>query len=77
MDEMQGYILGNLTNVNDALKNMSNTIRKQNRFNRRVIVFGGATAALAWMTFKYINDLEVKIDKLSNEIEELKRNKGE
>ena len=70
MVEVINYIFGSLQDSSDAIKSMKKILRNQARFNRTLTAFVFTITIYALMQNK-------KIEELSNEIEELKRMKGE
>lgn len=77
MSEMMNYIFGNLRSSEVAIKHIQRTIKGQQRFNRNVVL-----CTWAMTTYVVLNEMDRreqkrKIEKLSNEIEELKRSEGE
>lgn len=77
MVEMISYIFGSLRTSENSLKQINMALRKQAKFNRAVTTFALVTAVYAITVELYSLEQNKKIEKLSNEIKELKREKGE
>lgn len=77
MVEVINYIFGNLQTSSDAIKSMKKILRNQARFNRTLTAFAFTITIYALMVEIHNYGQDKKIEELSNEIEELKRMKGE
>lgn len=77
MVEMVNYIFGSLQTSSDVIQSVTNILRKQVSFNRALIVFIFFIIIYAIMVEFHSYGQDKKIEELSNEIEELKRVKGE
>lgn len=76
MYEMIGYIFGSLKSSEDSIKNIKRAIRAQRAVNQGIAIF--AWSAVAYMLVELHHDQKQneKIEKLSQEVKELKRMKG-
>lgn len=77
MSEMVNYIFRSLQNSERRLDIVSRTIGKQRKFNKSVTFFAVAVTANLIVGEIERREQAVKIKKLENEIEELKRLEGE
>ncbi len=77
MVEVINYIFGSLQASSDAIKSMKKILRNQARFNRTLTAFAFTITIYALMVEIHNYGRDKKIEELSNEIEELKRMKGE
>ena len=77
MVEMLSYIFRSLQASESAVKSINRTLRKEARFNKTVTTFALVTAAYAVTMELHILEQDKKLKKLSDEIKELKREKGE
>lgn len=77
MNEMIGHIFGSLDYSEKAIKEIKKVLNNQVRFNRKVALFSLMCGAFAVSTSIEIKKQQEKISNLTNEIEELKRTKGE
>ena len=77
MVEIINYIFGSLQSSSDAIKNIRKQLRNQARFNRTLAAFAFTITTYALMVEIHNYGQDKKIEELSNEIEELKRVKGE
>lgn len=77
MNEMIGYIFGSLRTSETSIKNIRRILREQARTNRMVTVF--ALSVTAYVFAAGIQNMKQykEIKKLSRELEELKRMKGD
>lgn len=77
MNEMVAYIFASLRSSENSIKIIKRSLRNQMRINRGVAMFS-LTMAI-YVILSEINNLEQnrKIEKLSKELEELKRLEGE
>jgi len=77
MDEMINYIFGSLKRSESELRHLRKTLKNQMNINRRFSAF--ALAATGYVILLEISSREQnkKIEKLSAELKELKRKKGE
>lgn len=76
MYEMMGYIFGSLKSYEDSVKYIKRTLRAQKAVNQGVALFAWATVAHMILELHHDRKQDEKIEKLSNEIKELKRMKG-
>lgn len=76
MDEMIRYIFGNLRASSNALKFVGKTLQRQERINRSIAVFSLAVTAYVIVAEIRNQEQHDKIERLSNELEELKRVEG-
>ena len=77
MEKMISYVFGSLERNERAIGNITNELKKQNRFNKTTTLFAVACAAcLIVSDMRHKEDLE-KLKALANEVEELKETKGE
>lgn len=77
MDEMMNYIFGSLRSSEVAIKHIQRILEGQQRLNRNVVLCIWATTTYVVLTELNRREQNRKIEKLSNEIEELKRSEGE
>ena len=70
MEKMVSYVFGNIENHEKAIGVIAKTLSNQFKFNKTVAFFAVTTTACLYLTNK-------KIDKLTKEVEELKKTKGE
>ena len=71
MNECMGSCMAVLTNLTTkGFESMSRYITKQNKFNRKVAIFSLLITACVYVQ-------QTKIEKLSDEVRELKRTRGE
>lgn len=77
MCEVFGYIFGSLRSSERAVQSIQRTLKHQRSFNRNVAVL--AIAMTAYMVTNEIDRKKQneKIEKLSNEVKELRRPEGE
>lgn len=76
MYEMMGHIFGSLKSYEDSVKCIKRTLRTQRAVNQGVALFAWATVAHMILELHHDRKQNDKIEKLSNEIKELKRMKG-
>lgn len=76
MDEMIRYIFGNLRASSNALKIVGKTLQHQERINRSIAVLSLAVTAYVIVAEIRNQEQHDKIERLSHEIEELKRVEG-
>lgn len=67
---MFNYIFNNLENSSNDIINIKNQLKKQTTFNKRLIMFSAVISTYAIIT-------RLKVDKLHDDIEEIKQKKGE
>ena len=72
MDEMIGYIFGNLKISESAIRKITQTLKYQSRINRNVACFTVMTAIGFAVVNKTIKEQHEQIKKLSKEIERMK-----
>lgn len=77
MNEMIGYIFTSLKSSEIAVKNLGRAIRRQNRFNGNCVAFAFMTVACIAIQNNELRAQGKKIAALTEEIEELKKTKGE
>ena len=77
MVEMVNYIFSSLQDSSDVVKSIRRALRNQARFNRTLTAFAFTITTYALMVEIHNYGQDKKIEELSNEIEELKRMKGE
>lgn len=77
MGEMMSYIFGSLRSSEVAIKHIQRALKGQQRFNRNVVLCTWAMTTYVVLTELDRREQNRKIEKLSNEIEELKRSEGE
>ena len=77
MIEMINYVFGSLQASTDAVKGIKKTLRNQMIFNKRLTVFAVVITAYTIAAEVKLYEQDKKLEELSNEIEELKRLKGE
>ena len=73
MDEMLGYIFGNLKNSESAIRNVNRTLSVQNRINRKFTSFSLVAALGFAVVTMVINEQSRQINKLTKEIEQMKK----
>lgn len=71
------YIFESSQASSEAIKSMKKTLRDQARFNRMLTIFAFTVTTYAFMVKIHNYEQDNKIEELINEIEELKRMKGE
>lgn len=76
MCEMIGYVFKRLESSEDSLKNIRKVLRSQKSANQGVVIFAWATVAYMVLELRHDQKQNAKIEKLNNEIRELKRMKG-
>lgn len=76
MCEMIGYILGSLKSSEDTVRNIRKALKAQKTVNQRIAIFTWGTVAYMLLELHYDQQQNNKIEKLSNEVKELKRMKG-
>lgn len=72
MDEFQTYILGSMHITDNKIADIDKFIKSQQRFNRIAIVGFLAMAAYTYLDFKYDYAQQMKIQRLEEEIKELR-----
>lgn len=77
MYEMLGYIFGSLQLSETAIRGIHRTLKQQVRFNRNVGLWACVMTTYVVVTELDRGEQNKKIEKLSNEIRELKRSEGE
>lgn len=70
MEKMISYIFGNIENHEKSIRLIAKCLKNQDRINN-------ATTAFAVMTTAYLYLANKEIKRLSKEVEELKKTKGE
>lgn len=76
MYEMMGYVLGSLKSSEDSVKCIKRTLRAQRSINQGIALLAWATVAHMILELHHDRKQNDKIEKLSNEVKELKRMKG-
>lgn len=76
MCEMIGYIFGSLKSSEDAVRNIRKALKTQKVVNQGIAIFAWSTIAYMLLELHYDQQQNDKIEKLSNEVKELKRMKG-
>lgn len=74
MNEMLGYVFGNLKITENAIRGVRRSLKEQKKFNRQVIVVLGALTGRMVLNEMVLN---TKIKKMESEIKKLKTPKGE
>ncbi|MBS6180530.1 MAG: hypothetical protein KH921_07055 [Erysipelotrichaceae bacterium] len=77
MGEMMNYIFGSLRSSEAAIKHIQRSLKRQQRFNRNIILCTWAMTTYVILTELDRREQNRKIEKLSNEIEELNSSEGE
>lgn len=77
MVDVINYIFGSLQASSNAIQSVTNILRKQVSFNRALIVLIFVIIIYAILVEIHSNGQDKKIEELSNDIEEIKRMKGE
>lgn len=77
MNEMIGYIFGNLEYHNTNTKNIRKTLVRQSRINKQVAVFVWVTTAYLVLADLRERAQNEKIAQVNKKIEELEHQKGE
>ena len=73
MDEMLNYIFGSLNKSERAVQRINRSLRSQNSINSRTTFCLFISTACILVMNAQIKDQRKKIEKLSDEIEELKK----
>ncbi len=76
MNEMLNYVFNSMKTSERALAKLEKTLRKQARANRRLKLIAITGVAYAIWAESVRREQQVQIERLSDEVEELKR-KGE
>lgn len=76
MYETMGYIFRSLKSSEDSVRCIKRALKAQRAVNQAIALFAWATVAHMVMELHHDQKQNEKIEKLSNEIEELKRMKG-
>ena len=76
MNEMLNYVFNSMKTSERALAKLEKTLRKQARSNRRLKLIAITGVAYAIWAESVRREKQVQIERLSDEVEELKR-KGE
>ena len=76
MNEMLNYVFNSMKTSERALAKLEKTLRKQARSNRRLKLIAITGVAYAIWAERVRREQQVQIERLSDEVEELKR-KGE
>lgn len=76
MNEMLNYVFNSMKTSERALAKLEKTLRKQARSNRRLKLIAITGVAYAIWAESVRREQQVRIERLSDEVEELKR-KGE
>lgn len=77
MNEMIGYIFGNLKITETAIRGIRKNIRGQKEFNHKIVFALGMITGHMLINNAQVSILNNKIKRLENEIENLKAPKGE
>lgn len=77
MDEMLRYIFGELQINKKAMSGIGKIFKYQQRFNKKVVALSCAITTYTILLGIYHREQRMKIEELSDEIKELKREKGE
>lgn len=77
MCEMMRYIFGGLQSSEVAVKRIQRILQKQQKFNRHAVLCTCVMVACIVLTELDRQEQNRKIEKLSKDIEELKRSEGE
>lgn len=77
MNEMMGYVFGNLKVTETAIRGVRRRLREQKKFNRNVLLILATITAHVLINDAEIKKLHAKIERLENEVETLKTPKGE
>lgn len=77
MNEMIGYVFGNLKLTETAIRGIRKRLREQKRFNQVILFMFSTMTAHVLFDNTEIKRLKAKIEKLESEIENLRTPKGE
>lgn len=77
MNDTIGYIFGKLNNSDQMFKTIAKNLNEQSKFNKSVMTFTVVTMINLYLHQATIRRANKEIEKLREEVEELKHTKGE
>lgn len=77
MNDTIGYIFGKLNNSDQMFKTIAKNLNEQSKFNKSVTTFTVVTMINLYLHQATIRRVNKEIEKLREEVEELKHTKGE
>lgn len=77
MDETMKYMLDKLCICDVNFKKIADIFKNQAKLNKRLLLVAACTAITSVCTMKTVKEQNKKIEQIQNELEEMKKTKGE